>query len=94
MFSSDGLILAEDRGVFRLDLVEEAVETLLGLQAAIQAVTFFRGGVELNFVGAALVVDLAEDDLQQLPKGFRFLKSLISSDVIVAAAKCKKQSIG
>ena len=54
---------------------------------------FIGARVKLHVVVVLLVVDLAENQLQQFPEGLGFLESLIAGDIVVTAAKSKQQGI-
>jgi hypothetical protein len=56
-------------------------------------VSLLRRRKELDFIGMAFVVNLAEDEFKKLPECFRLLKALIACDVVVAATEGKKQSV-
>jgi hypothetical protein len=83
----DVLIRFEDRRVVRLHGREKLVKSGLRLKRSIDAVTLRGGRVELDLTRVPLVVDLAEDQLQELPKRLWLWEPLVPGNVVVATAE-------
>jgi hypothetical protein len=67
-FEFDTLGFLENRWVVVLYLSEQCFESLLNLQWTVYSVSFIRRGEKLNLITVSLVVNLAEDQLQQFPE--------------------------
>ena len=86
---SDHLVLREDSRIIRFDGGEQLVQPRLDLELAVYAAPLVCARVELDFLGIALVPNLAENQFKQFPKRVRLLESLISRDVVGAPPESK-----
>lgn len=77
-----------------LDLGKQFVDSSFYFQRAVNTGALVGRRVEFNNVVLPLVVNLAEDKLEQFPKRLRLLQTLIAGDVIVAAAKGEEKRVG
>ena len=92
-FEPDSLCRAENGAVVFLYLRPESFDPLLDLEVAVHALPFGGAGVKFQIGVFPLIVDLAENELEQFPKGLWLLQPLVARDVIVAAAESKKQRV-
>ena len=74
------------------ELRPNRVEPRFYFCVAVGALAFGGASVEGDLF-AALIVDFAEDEFEQLPKRLIFLDALVAVDIVVAAAKGEEERI-
>jgi hypothetical protein len=76
-----------------LQCQKQLVDPRFDLELAVETLSLRGRCEELHLLRLTLVLDLAEDQLEELPKSFRLLQSLVAGDVVVAASEGEEKSV-